>query len=570
MLASVLRAPLSYFESQPQGRILSRFTYDMEVVDVILTQNLAMFMVAMSWFFAGVVLMSSILNWMILALLPVTFLYWLLLLHYRKSGVDLQRLDALSRSPIQAMVTEVLDGSPTIRVFKREPIFVERFRVCVDRNSSGTCLFLGGPSCGSILIIVANDSLSRFPHPFVLRLTSSTAMLNFISAQRWLGVRIELLGSLVVLVSSVLVVCLNETLRLEPGIVGLLTVWSSNFTLSLGFLIDFFGESEAAITAVERIDAMKRLPAEKEMETDAKYIPPTSWPEEGAIEFKDVCLRYREGLPLALNNLSFRIPPGKSCGVVGRTGAGKSSLSVALFRIVEIESGRILLDGRDLGQLGLSDVRGRPEGMSIIPQDPFLAGSTLRECIDPLGKSSDESVLEALRAVRMASADDTVAELASVVEEGGSNYSVGERQLINLARALLSKPKVLVLDEATAATVSENVYYFLILSNLCKSASTAHISCFHQDGETDAFIQRMLRTRFKDTTLFTVAHRLHTIMDYDLALVMDQGSAVELGSPAELLSNASGTFSELVNATGLESAKALRAMAKGDVANHPS
>lgn len=139
MLASVLQAPLSYFETQPQGRILSRFTYDTEVVDILLTENLAMFMVALGWFFAGVILMASILPWMILALLPVTFLYWMLLLHYRKSGVDLQRLDALSRSPMQAMLTEVLDGSSTIRVFKREPIFVKRFRENVDRSSSGTC-----------------------------------------------------------------------------------------------------------------------------------------------------------------------------------------------------------------------------------------------------------------------------------------------------------------------------------------------------------------------------------------------------------------------------------------------
>ena len=146
MLASVLRAPLSYFETQPQGRILSRFTYDTEVVDILLTENLAMFMIAIGWFVAGIILMASILPWMVLALAPVTFLYWMLLLHYRKSGVDFQRLDALSRSPIQAMVTEVLDGSSTIRVFRREPIFIARFQDKVNRNSSGKSVAGSSPS----------------------------------------------------------------------------------------------------------------------------------------------------------------------------------------------------------------------------------------------------------------------------------------------------------------------------------------------------------------------------------------------------------------------------------------
>ena len=211
--------------------------------------------------------------------------------------------------------------------------------------------------------------------------------------------------------------------------------------------------------------------------------------------------------------------------------AGKSSLTVALFRLVEIEAGRIRLDGVDLSEIGLSDVRGRTNGMAIIPQDPFLTGNTLKECLDPFGSAEDSDIVEALQSVRLASSSDGAKVLETRVEEGGSNFSVGERQLLNLARALLSKPRLLILDEATASI----------------------------DGETDAFIQEMLRTRFVDTTLVTVAHRLNTIMDYDLILVMDSGRAAEFGSPAELLER-KGLFTELVNATGPESAKALRDM----------
>lgn len=220
--------------------------------------------------------------------------------------------------------------------------------------------------------------------------------------------------------------------------------------------------------------------------------------------------------------------------MVGRTGAGKSSIAVALFRLVEIEGGQILLDGKDLSKLGLADVRGR--GMSIIPQDPFLAGATLRECLDPFRQHSNEEIVEALQAVRLGSSNPYTDEdslLSTKLEEGGSNYSVGERQLLNLARALLVQPKLLVLDEATASI----------------------------DGETDAFIQKMLRTRFPQTTLVTIAHRLNTIMDNDLVLVMDAGKAVEFGSPSDLLADRSGVFSELVDATGAESSQALRELA---------
>ncbi|CAJ1954764.1 unnamed protein product [Cylindrotheca closterium] len=495
MLSSVLMAPMSYYESQPTGRLLNRFTYDTEVNDVVLTQAMVTLMISWSWYFAGIAIQFTILPWTAAAIVPVSVMYWVLALHYRLSGPDLQRLDALSRSPLQSMVSECLEGSTSIRVYHQDKNFVDRFQSIVDSNSS--------------------------------------ALLNFVSAQRWLGIRIELLGSLVVLVSSSLVVSLNDVWQLEAGMIGLLIMWASHFTITLNFLVDTFAEAEAAITAIERVDAMADLPREKPMKTAKEFEVDQEWPRTGSVSFEGVSMRYRKGLPCALNDLSFQIPAGKTCGVVGRTGAGKSSLTVALFRLVEIESGRIMFDGVDLGNLGLSDVRGR--GMSIIPQDPFLTGDVLRDCLDPFNTHSDEDIIEALKAVRMGgdTPEENAKILTSHLEEGGANYSVGERQLLNLARAFLSQPKLLVLDEATASI----------------------------DGETDAFIQNMLRSRFPNTTLITIAHRLNTIMDYDLVLVMDAGRAVEFGSPKELLDNADGIFSELLDATGTESSLYLREMA---------
>ncbi|CAB9525310.1 Oligomycin resistance ATP-dependent permease YOR1 [Seminavis robusta] len=444
MLSSVLKAPMSYFETVPMGRILNRFTFDTDVNDVTLSQVMSMFMLSCSWYVTGVALQIAILPWTALAIVPVSVMYWVLMLYYRKSGPDLQRIEAMGGRE---------DG---------------------DAGESGCFGFIG---LGCMLE-------------------------RCIEARGWTG------GA-----------AYHVVFKLHHY---------------LNFLVDTFAEAEAAITAIERVDAMASLPSEKPMETDAEHQPPSSWPTQGLLEFNNVNLRYREGLPLVLKNLSFKLPAGKSCGVVGRTGAGKSSITVALFRLVEIESGQVLLDGVDLCQLGLSDVRGR--GMSIIPQDPFLAGATLRESLDPFQLHTDAEILEALQSVRLgaSNAEDGKQLLSSQLEEGGSNYSVGERQLLNLARALLSQPKLLALDEATASI----------------------------DGETDAFIQKMLRTRFPNTTLITIAHRLETIMDYDLCLVMDAGQAVEFGAPAELLDIRGGVLAELVDATGAESSEALRGLAK--------
>jgi ABC-type multidrug transport system fused ATPase/permease subunit len=278
------------------------------------------------------------------------------------------------------------------------------------------------------------------------------------------------------------------------------------------------------------VDYVENLPQEPPRVIEETQ-PPPEWPQDGRIEFRDVCMRYREGLPLVLNDCNFSIKAGSRVGIVGRTGSGKSSTVIALFRLRELVSGGIFIDDVEIGTIGLDGLRGGR--ISIIPQDPVLFSGTVRSNVDPFNQYADTDVNSALTAVQLWDYVSTIGGLAAVVEERGRNFSVGQRQLICIARALLCRPRILLMDEATA-----NV-----------------------DNDTDLLIQRAVRDLFTDTTVVEIAHRLHTVMDADNVIVMSAGAVVETGTPHELCV-ANGPFAAMVSATGDATATELREIAK--------
>jgi len=346
----------------------------------------------------------------------------------------------------------------------------------------------------------------------------------------WQHLRVQTIGSFFCF--AVTTLCIFSRDWLSVGLAGFIINSSIVLNFYLGGWVFLVSEAEARLTSVERMEAFASIPPEAARHTD----PPmrAEWPAAGAVSFEDVRMRYRPDLPLALGGISFEISGGQTFGVVGRTGAGKSSVAAVLFRITELCGGRIVLDGVDIKGVGLYDLRSR---LGIIPQDPTLFFGTMRYNLYPFGSIQDSKIWEVLALVPSLKrqVDECPQGLDTMVSEGGLNLSVGTRQLFCLCRALLRRCKVLVLDEATASL----------------------------DQQTDAIIQSAVRTHFKDSTVIVVAHRLHTIIDCDQVLVIDEGRAVEQGSPAALLANKDGEFHRLVEATGPVTSKELHALALG-------
>ncbi|UNI21361.1 ATP-binding cassette glutathione S-conjugate transporter ycf1 [Purpureocillium takamizusanense] len=484
MANAIFRSPMSFFDTTPTGRILNRFSSDIYRVDEVLARTFNMLFVNLAKSGFTLVVISFGTPAFIALIIPLSLAYYFIQRYYLRTSRELKRLDSVSRSPIYAHFQESLGGVTTIRAYRQQQRFELENEWRVDAN---------------------------------LR-----AYYPSISANRWLAVRLEFIGGVVILAAaSFAIISVTNHSGLKPGMVGLSMSYALQITTSLNWIVRQTVEVETNIVSVERVLEYARLPSEAPEIIPGKR-PPVAWPAKGEVDFKNYSTRYREGLDLVLKNISLDIKSHEKIGVVGRTGAGKSSLTLALFRLIEPATGNIDIDDLDTSSIGLLDLRRR---LAIIPQDAALFEGTVRDNLDPGHVHDDTELWSVLDHARL---KDHIANmdggLEAKINEGGSNLSQGQRQLVSLARAMLTPSNILVLDEATAAV----------------------------DIETDAMLQATLRSPlFSNRTIITVAHRLNTILDSDRVVVLDKGEVAEFDTPAALFKK-QGIFYGLMKQAGLE------------------
>lgn len=471
MLHRVLRAPMSFFDTTPMGRILNRFSKDIDAADVTLPFNGRMLLVQFLRTVVAFVLIAMETPIFLAAVAPIILIYYFVQKVYIATSRQLKRLESITRSPIYVHFSETVTGSSSIRAYGATDRFVALSDHLTDINHS-----------------------TYFPS---------------VVATRWLATRLEFLGYCIVFIAAFLAALGRGTL--SPGMAGLSVSYALTVTMTLNMLVRSTSDTETNLVAVERCFEYARVPQEAPWE-NPDFKPDPSWPTAGKVVFEEYSTRYRSDLDLVLKEITCAFNPGEKVGIVGRTGAGKSSLTLALFRIIEACNGAINIDGLDISTLGLYDLRSK---LTIIPQDPVLFSGTLRSNLDPFDTKSDHDIWRALEQSHLKDFVTGVEKgLLHDIVEGGENISVGQRQLVCLARALLRKSRILILDEATAAV----------------------------DMETDDLIQATIRREFSDCTIITIAHRLNTILDYDRVIVLDNGLVAETGSPQDLLKTETTRF----------------------------
>ncbi|KAI9834847.1 MAG: hypothetical protein M1819_002755 [Sarea resinae] len=484
-ITRVLRAPMSFFDTTPLGRITNRFAKDVDTMDNNLTDAMRMFFLTVGMVTSVFALIIAYFYYFAIALGPLLVVFVFASSYFRASAREVKRHEAVLRSSVFARFSEALSGTPCIRAYGLQDDFVLSVREAIDNMNSAYFLTF--------------------------------------SNQRWLSLRLDVIGNALVFTTGILVV--TSRFNVSPSISGLVLSYILSIVQMLQWSVRQLAEVENSMNATERIHYYGSS-LEEEPPLHLGQVP-ESWPEKGEIIFDDVKMRYRENLPLVLKGLSMHVQGGERIGIVGRTGAGKSSIMSTLFRLVEISGGSITIDGVDISKIGLHDLRSR---LSIIPQDPTLFRGTVRSNLDPFNEHSDLELWSALRQSDLVTDDSAPDDkskgrvhLDGIVEDEGLNFSLGQRQLMALARALVRGSQIIVCDEATSSV----------------------------DMETDQKIQHTIATGFRGKTLLCIAHRLKTIINYDRICVMDQGRIAELDTPLALYGREDGIFRGMCDRSGI-------------------
>nr|KAF6367422.1 ATP binding cassette subfamily C member 4 [Myotis myotis] len=489
MFESILKAPVLFFDRNPIGRILNRFSKDIGHMDDLLPLTFLDFMQTFLQVIGVVGVAVAVIPWIAIPLVPLGIIFIVLRRYFLETSRDVKRLESTTRSPVFSHLSSSLQGLWTIRAYKAEERFQELFDAHQDLHSEAWFLFL--------------------------------------TTSRWFAVRLDAICAIFVTVVAFGSLILANTL--DAGQVGLALSYALTLMGMFQWCVRQSAEVENMMISVERV--MEYTDLEKEAPWEYEKRPPPAWPHEGVIVFDNVNFTYSLDGPLVLKHLTALIKSREKVGIVGRTGAGKSSLISALFRLSEPE-GKIWIDKILTTEIGLHDLRKK---MSIIPQEPVLFTGTMRKNLDPFNEHTDEELWNALKEVQLKEAiEDLPGKMDTELAESGSNFSVGQRQLVCLARAILRKNRILIIDEATA-----NV-----------------------DLRTDELIQKKIREKFAHCTVLTIAHRLNTIIDSDKIMVLDSGRLKEYDEPYVLLQNKESLFYKMVQQLGKAEAAALTETAK--------
>ncbi|KAI8007361.1 ABC transporter C family member 3 [Camellia lanceoleosa] len=472
----IFRAPMSFFDATPSGRILNRASTDQSAVDLNIPFQVGSFAFSMIQLLGIIAVMSQVAWQVFIIFIPVIATCVWLQQYYIPSARELARLVGVCKAPVIQHFAETISGSTTIRSFDQEPRFKELSMKLIDAHSRP-------------------------------KFYSAAAM-------EWLCFRLDVLSSITFAFSLVFLISM-PTGAIDPSVAGLAVTYGLNLNMLQVWVIWNLCNLENKIISVERIFQYTSIQSEPLLVIEENR-PDSQWPSHGDVHIKDLQVRYAPHMPLVLRGLTCTFPGGMKTGIVGRTGSGKSTLIQTLFRIVEPAAGQILIDGIVISSIGLHDLRSR---LSIIPQDPTMFEGTVRSNLDPLEEHTDEQIWEALDKCQLGDeVRNKEGKLDSAVTENGENWSMGQRQLVCLGRVLLKKSKVLVLDEATASV----------------------------DTATDNLIQQTLKQHFTDCTVLTIAHRITSVVDSDMVLLLDHGLIKEFDSPTKLLENKSSSFTKLV------------------------